>query len=257
MNKKTRISLFIITKNEEKHIARCIMSARNVVSEIVVVDSSSKDKTVEICRELGAQVFTRSFDGFTNQKNYALSKITSEWALSLDADETLSPELAEEIKKAVAADEYNGYELVRVNNFLGKRMYHSGIKNERLLRLVRKEKAKFKGGLVHEKLTVEGKIGRLKNVFTHHPYENIESYFEKFNRYTTLAARTMHNDGKHTSVCLLVLRMPFEFAKRYILQLGFLDGVRGLIWSANSAFYVFTKYMKLWYLEQTNGRKTK
>lgn len=254
MNKPVRISLFIIVKNEEHNIAKCIMSARNLVNEIIVVDSFSKDRTVERCKELGALVFQRKFDGFTAQKNFALSKVSNEWALSLDADETLSPQGISEIKKAISSDKYDGYTLVRVNNFLGKRMHHSGIKAEHILRLVRTKKAKFCGGLVHEKLTVDGTVGHLKEPFVHHPYESLEQYFEKFNHYTSLAARTLYQNKKHTSVCLLVLRMPFEFFKRYVLQLGFLDGIRGLIWSANSTFYVFVKYMKLWYLEQKNGR---
>lgn len=243
-----RISLFIIAKNEERNIAKCILSAREIVNEVVVVNGGSKDKTALICRDLGAVVYDRVFDGFTNQKNFALSKVTSEWALSLDADETLTPELAQEIKRAVQSDEFDGYELTRVNDFLGKRMRHSGIKAEHILRLVRTKKAEFRGGLVHEKLHVDGKTARLKNVFTHHPYDDMESYFEKFNRYTTLAARTQFEKGKRVSVALLVLRMPFEFLRRYVLKAGFLDGVRGLVWAAFSTFYVFVKYMKLWYL---------
>jgi len=251
---KQRISLFIIAKNEERNIAKCILSARGIVSEVVVVNSGSKDKTALVCRDLGAVVYDRAFDGFTNQKNFALSKVTSEWALSLDADETLTPELAQEIKRAVQSDEFDGYELTRVNDFLGKRMRHSGIKAEHILRLVRTKKAEFRGGLVHEKLHVNGKTARLNNVFTHHPYDDMESYFEKFNRYTTLAARTQFEKGKRVSVALLVLRMPFEFLRRYVLKAGFLDGVRGLAWAAFSMFYVFVKYMKLWYLWERKER---
>ncbi len=247
MNNK-RISLFIITRNEEQNIAKCILSAKHIVHEIIVVDSHSKDKTPLICRDLGAQVYDHAFEGFTAQKNFALSKVTSEWALSLDADETLTPELAEEIKQAVQNDKINGYELTRVNNFLGKRMHHSGIKAEKILRLVRTKDAEYRGGLVHEKLHVKGKTARLKHVFVHHPYNSIESYFDKFNKYTTLAAQTMFEKGKKVCLLRVLLTVPFEFARRYILKAGFLDGVRGLLWASFSAFYVFVKYMKLWYL---------
>lgn len=247
MNKQ-RISLFIIAKNEEKNIAKCILSARKIVNEIVVVDSRSTDKTALVCRDLGAVVYERTFDGFTAQKNFALSKVTSEWALSLDADETLTPELAEEIKQAVQNDAVNGYELTRVNDFLGERMRHSGIKAEHILRLVRTKKAQFRGGLVHEKLHADGKTARLKNVFVHHPYDTMESYFDKFNKYTTLAAQTMFEKGKKVCLLRVLLTVPFEFARRYLLKAGFLDGMRGLIWASYSSFYVFVKYMKLWYL---------
>ncbi|MBR4591922.1 MAG: glycosyltransferase family 2 protein [Elusimicrobiaceae bacterium] len=243
-----RISLFVITKNEEKNIASCILSAKPLVHEIIIVDSQSTDKTPKICRDLGAIVYDVPFESFTEQKNTALSKVTSQWALSLDADETLTPQLAEEIRQAVTHDKYDGYELPRVNDFLGKRMHHSGIKKEYILRLVRTQKARFEGGLVHEKLVVDGKTTRLKNVFIHHPYNDIESYFDKFNKYTTLAAQTLYNRGKRVCLLRVLATIPFEFGKRYFLKAGFLDGIRGLIWASFSSFYVFVKYMKLWYL---------
>ncbi len=250
-----RISLFIIAKNEEHNIAKCILSAKKIVNEIVVVNSQSTDKTAQICRELGAVVYDRAFDGFTAQKNFALSKVTSNWALSLDADETLTPELAEEIKRAVCDDKTDGYELTRVNDFLGERMRHSGMKAEHILRLVRTKKAKFKGGLVHEKLHVDGPTARLKNVFVHHPYNSIEQYFDKFNKYTPLAAQTMFEKGKKVCLLRVLLTVAFEFARRYVLKAGFLDGMRGLIWASFSCFYVFVKYMKLWYLWERKKNK--
>lgn len=252
---KKRISLFIIVKNEEKNITKCILSARKIVSEIIVVDSYSKDKTVSVCRDLGALVFQRPFDSFTNQKNFALSKTTGDWTLSLDADEALTPELAAEIQKAVEQEGYNAYELVRENSFWGKVMNHGGVRKESLVRLVRKDKGTFKGGLVHEQFVAVGKIGRLKNTFIHNSYPDIESYFAKFNHYTTLAARTMYDKGRHFSILAAALRIPFDFLKRYLFQLGFLDGFRGLMWAVFSAGYSFTKYAKLWQLEQRRGRK--
>ena len=250
MNETARLSLFVITKNEEKNIAKCILSARSIVNEIIVVDSFSQDKTALICRDLGAIVFEHKFENFTQQKNFALSKVSGNWALSLDADETLTPQLAEEIRQAIASHQYDGYQLPRVNNFWGKQMRHSGLNKEFLLRLVRTKKAKFTGGHVHEQLTVTGKVGRLKNVFEHHPYDTIESYLQKFNHYTTLAAKTMHQDGKHFHLIPAVLRLPFDFVKRYFFQLGFMDGFRGFVWAVFGAFYSFVKYTKLWLLER-------
>lgn len=252
---KPRISLFIITKNEEANIAKCILSARSLVNEIVIVDSFSTDKTVQICRDLGAVVYENKFEGFTKQKNFALKQVSSPWALSLDADETLTPELAEEIRRATESDRYDGYELPRVNAFLGKRMYHGGLKREYILRLVRMEKAVYKGGLVHERLCVQGNTSRLSNVFVHHSYNDIETYFEKFNKYTSLAAKTMYDNGRKCHLLGVLLTVPFEFARRYILRAGFLDGLRGFIWAAFSAFYVFVKYMKLWFLWERRETK--
>ena len=131
------ISLFIIAKNEAHHLEACIQSAKGLVAEIIVVDSQSTDTTISVARELGAKVFEHPFESFTEQKNFALSKVTTPWALSLDADETLTPQLAEEIRQAVTNPAFDGYELPRTNNFLGKRMKHSGLKEEYILRLVR------------------------------------------------------------------------------------------------------------------------
>lgn len=247
-----KISLFIIAKNEADKIAACIESAKSLVSDIVVVDSGSTDNTASVCRQLGARVYDHAFEGFTQQKNFALSQVNTEWALSLDADETLTPELAEEIRQAVQTPDIDGYELPRINDFLGKRMTHGGLKKEYILRLARTNKAKYEGGLVHEKLVVTGATRKLNNVFVHYSYPTIESYFEKFNKYTTLAAQTMYQNGKKFHLVKVLLTIPFEFFRRYILKAGFLDGLRGLVWASFSAFYVFVKYIKLWYLWERN-----
>ena len=245
-----RISLFVITRNEEAKIGRCIASAKDLVSEVIVVDAYSKDRTLEIAAKAGAQVFRRAFDGFTTQKNFALSKVSSPWALNLDADETLSPELKEQIRTALKDTSHSGFNIAFSNYFLGKRMKHSGLNHEYHIRLVRTNKAHYEGGLVHEGLKVKGTIGTLKAPIRHYSYDTIESYFRKFNKYTSLAAQQMHKNGRRFSLLFVLITIPFEFIKRYILKLGFLDGLRGFLWSSFSAFYVFVKYMKLWALSQ-------
>ena len=245
-----RISLFIIAKNEAHRIAACIASAKDVVSEVVVIDSNSTDNTANLCKELGAQVFSREFDGFANQKNFALSKVTNEWALNLDADERLSPTLKEEILQAVQNPQIAGYHLPFCNYFLGKKMHFSGLNNEKHLRLVRTSKSHYVGGLVHESLKVEGTLSTLKNPVNHFSYNTIEDYFAKFNKYTSLAAKQLHQNGRHFNLLRVLFTLPFEFGKRYILKLGFLDGVRGLFWASFSTYYVYVKYAKLWQLEQ-------
>ena len=245
-----RISLFIIAKNEAHRIAACIASAREVANEIVVIDGNSTDNTAQICKELGAQVYTREFDGFANQKNFALSKVIGEWALNLDADERLSPALKDEILQAVKNPQIAGYYLPFCNYFLGQKMRFSGLNKEKHLRLVRTQKAHYVGGLVHEGLKVNGPLSTLKNPVNHFSYNTIEDYFTKFNKYTTLAAKQLHQNGRHFSWGRVIFTLPFEFIKRYILKLGFLDGARGLFWASFSTYYVYVKYAKLWQLEQ-------
>ena len=157
----TQITLFIIARNEADKIAKCLSSAKDTVDEIVLVDDSTDD-TAAIAKQFGARVYTHPFEGFTAQKNFALSQVKTPWALSLDADEVLTPELAQEIRQAVQNTAYDGFELTRVNCFLGQRMLHGGLKKEHILRLVRTEKARYEGGLVHEKLCVQGPTARLK-----------------------------------------------------------------------------------------------
>ncbi len=250
MTQQPRITLFIIAKNEAHRIAACIASAKDIVNEIVVIDAFSSDKTANICRSLGAIVYKRKFDGFTNQKNFALSKVNGDWALNLDADERLSPALKKEIKHAVQNPKYAGYFIAFSNYFLGKKMRFSGLNKEKHLRLVRTQGAKYTGGLVHEGLEVSGKVGMLKNPINHYSYDSIETYFNKFNRYTSLAARQMYQNGKKFCLLNVLATLPFEFVKRYLLKLGILDGMRGLLWASFSTFYVYVKYAKLWQLEK-------
>ena len=250
MLKRPRITLFIIAKNEERRISACIVSARDVVNEIIVIDAYSSDKTSQICKSLGAVVYKRKFDGFTNQKNFALSKVNGEWALNLDADERLSPALKQEILRAIQDPKPAGYFIPFCNYFLNKKMRFSGLNKEKHLRLVRTQQAKYVGGLVHEGLKVNGPLGTLKNPINHFSYDTLDAYFAKFNRYTTLAARQMHQNGKKFCLVSVLFTLPFEFAKRYFLKLGILDGMRGFLWASFSTFYVFVKYAKLWQLEQ-------
>lgn len=240
------ISLVMIVKNEEKNLAKCLNSVENLVDEIVIVDSGSTDKTIEIAKTFGAKIFKREFDSFSNQKNYALSIATNEWVLHLDADEVLSKELVEEIKFVIINTKLDGFYLIRTNFFLGKQMKYSGINKEYRLRLAKKSVSKYVGGIIHEELIVNGKVGKLKNIMIHNSYPTISSYFNKLEQYTTLGAKKLLETNKKAKVIDIVFKPPFEFIKRYILKCGFLDGIRGFIWAVLYAFYTFIKYIKLW-----------
>lgn len=247
------LSLFIITKNEGDKIADCIESAKNICDEIIVCDSNSTDDTVQIAKKLGAKVIQHEFIGFADQKNYALSQCTGDWVLSLDADEVLTKELAEEISKIPDDSEFSGFEIHRANYFLGKRMNFSGLDNEYILRLIKNGSGQYKNVLVHEGLEITGKTKRLKNEMLHYSYSDLDNYFNKFNKYTSLAARDLIEKGRKFSFLGTIFRLPFEFMKRYFLELGFLDGMRGFIWASCSTFYVFVKYIKLWDLQKEDN----
>ncbi len=245
-NMKNNLSVFLITKQEGKNLDKCLASVPNIADEIIIVDSGSTDNTLEIAKKYGAKIFHKDFVSFTEQKNFALSKCSCTWALNLDGDEYLTPALASEIKRTLdKTTDFDGYFLIRNNIFLGRKMKHSGIARESRLRLVKTKKAKYVGGLVHEELIVEGKTSTLKNTFMHNTYTSIEQYFEKFNRYSTLAAMTMQQKHKKFNIFHL-LRAPFEFIKIYFFRLGFLDGLQGFLWALFNAWYKVVKYTKLW-----------
>lgn len=242
------ISLVMITKNEEKNITKSLESVKDLVNEIIVVDSGSSDNTISIAQSFGAKVSKRTFDSFSNQKNYALSLASNEWVLHLDADEVLSNELVNEIKQLINNTNCSGFMLARTNFFLGRQMKYSGLDKEYRLRLAKKSLSKYIGGIIHEELIVEGEVKKLKNVFYHYTCETLKNYFSKFEQYTTFGAIKMLEKNKKARTIDIIFRPPLEFMKRYILKFGFLDGFQGFVWAAFGAFYTFVKYIKLWEL---------
>ncbi len=244
-----KISLVMITKNEEKNISKSLESVKDLVNEIIIVDSGSTDNTNKIAQSYGAKIFKRQFDSFSNQKNYALSLAMNEWVLHLDADEVLSNELREEIRNIMENNtEYDGFILVRTNFFLGRQMKHSGLDKEERLRLAKKSLSKYVGGCVHERLEVNGNISKLKNVFYHYTYPDLNGYFNKLELYTTFGAIKMVNENRKATIIDIIFRPPIEFIKRYVLKLGFLDGFEGFVWAILGSYYSFIKYIKLYLL---------
>jgi len=246
-----KISLVMITKNEEKNIAKSLESVKGLVNEIIIVDSGSTDNTNKIAQSYGAKIFKRQFDSFLNQKNYALSLAMNEWVLHLDADEVLSNELREEIRNIMENNtEYDGFILVRTNFFLGRQMKYSGLNKEERLRFAKKSLSKYVGGCVHERLEVNGNIGKLKNVFYHNSYPDLDNCLKKIDTYTSLAAIEKYQSKKNFYITDILLRPIIVFIKIYFFKLGFLDKMEGFIWAAISSYTTFIKYLKFYLLKK-------
>lgn len=253
MNKK--LSLFVITKNSAATLEASLQSVQGLVNEIIVVDSFSTDNTQEIAQKYGAQFYQKEFVNFQDQKQFALDKCSCEWVLNLDSDEQLSPGLKKEIAEIINNPvKEKLFFIPEQVTFLGREMKYSGLTGKFHERLAYREGTKYSGGEVHEKLINEGPKKYLKNPFYHTPYNSIEQYFDKFNRYTTLGAEKEFKSGKKFNFFYL-LRQPVDFIKIYIFRRAFLDGIQGFLWAWFSSTYPTVKYAKLWLLEQKNKGK--
>ena len=248
-----RLSVTIITKNEEANIRRTLESV-HWVDEIVVLDSGSTDQTVHICREFTDKVFHQAWLGYGQQKNAAIDRASGDWVLSLDADEPIEAALSEEIRAIVASPAAkDGYRIPRKTFFLGKWVRHGGWYPDYNLRLFRKGAGRFSERVVHEAVTVEGTVGRTRHAILHHAYPDLESYLGSINKYSTLAVDNMTDSGItpfKTSWVNLLFRPLFTFLQKYVFRLGFLDGKHGLVLNLFHASYVFTKYAKAWERQQ-------
>jgi glycosyltransferase involved in cell wall biosynthesis len=252
---KPRLSVAIITFNEEANIRRTLESVK-FADEIVVVDSGSTDKTSDIAREFGAKVFVETWKGFAAQKNSALAKCTGEWILSLDADEEVSLELATEIvSKVNASPPTSGFSVPRRNMFLGRWIRHGGFYPDRKVRLIRNGRGRFQERAVHETIELQGLSGKLRSPITHQAYPTLSGYIEHMNRYSSLAAQmTIEKKSMGFSFINIVLRPKLTFFYNYFLRLGFVDGKEGLLLHLYHSVYVSWKYAKAWELSRTNKK---
>jgi glycosyltransferase involved in cell wall biosynthesis len=252
-----KLSVITLALNEEHNIGECLETVK-WADEIIVVDSGSTDRTVEIARRYTVKVLTVEWKGYGATKNYALKQTTGDWILWLDADERVPSALATEIQEVLrnGSPSYDGYSIARRAYFLGRWIKHCGWYPGRVTRLFRKEKSSFTESNVHEQIIVDGKIGALSNDLLHFTDPDLHHYFQKFNRYTTLAAQDLLNAGKKFFLYDLLIRPPFLFFKMYVLRAGFLDGMQGFVLCVVSSLYVFTKYAKLWHTaNQGNERR--
>ncbi len=252
-NNTSAISLVMIARNEAHDLPNCLASVKGLVDDIVLVDNNSTDDTVKIAKQFGVKVEQRKFDGFANQKNHAINMAKNNWILHLDPDEQITPELKQEISNIFPNTIYSAFDIPYQNIFLGKKMRFGSFLGEKHIRLFKKSASKFGGGLIHEGIRVNGEVGILKNKIIHNSYPNLEEYFKKFNEYTTLSAQKAYDEGKKFNI-LKLFAFPLNFLKLYILKLGILDGVKGLIWATISSCYGFVKYSKLYQIEKENKK---
>jgi glycosyltransferase involved in cell wall biosynthesis len=239
-----KITATIITCNEERNVARAIESLR-CCDEILIVDSGSVDRTVELATNLGARVVEANWRGYAAQKNWAAEQASNEWILSLDADEALSEALEAEIwnlkKSGPRAD---GYTMPRLARYLGRWIYHSGWYPDRKVRLYDRRKAKWYGEFVHESVKCEGKLAHLESNILHYTCDSLSEHLKTLDRYTTLAAQELAANKVRVPLWSLILDPPWKFLKSYVLHRGFQDGLEGLIICYMSSFYTFLKYSK-------------
>lgn len=238
------LSVIIITKNEEANIRACLESVA-WADEIVVIDSGSQDSTVDICRELGATISVRDWPGFGAQKNRALSAAKSDWVLSLDADERVTPELQEQLIQAMQDETRSGYFIPRLSQFCGKFIRHCGWYPDYVLRLFKRTQGRFTDDLVHESVLVKGNTAKLSTPLLHYSYLNVADVYRKTEQYSTAAAQQMRDRGKSATALDAPLRAAWAFLRTYVLRLGFLDGMAGMNVSRMNARTTYLKYKKL------------
>jgi glycosyltransferase involved in cell wall biosynthesis len=249
---REKISACITAGNEEEKIAACLESVR-WADEIVVVDSFSTDRTVEICRRYTDRVYQHEWLGYIGQKNLAKDLAQGPWVLFLDADEVISPDLRDEVLDEMTSGrsaEVAGYEFPRMVKYLGRWIRHGDWYPDVKLRLFRKDFGRCGGEEPHDRIIVEGSVKRLNSPLHHFTYTDVSDQVGTVNRFSTITAVGHHKRGRHFRYTDLWFRPAFRFFRGYILKRGFLDGLPGLVIAVTTAYGVFIKYAKLWELER-------
>lgn len=247
----TPLSAVVIAFNEADRIADCLDSLA-FCDELIVVDSFSTDATVAIATAHGARVVQRAFDGYRSQKTFAVSLATHDWVLSLDADERVDDALRASIEteRASGFQGVAGYRFARMSEYFGRFLRHGNAYPDRVLRLFDRRHGGWRGTReVHEAITVDGPERRLDGHLLHHPYRDFMQMLGKTQRYARMMAEYEHARGKRMRLHRLVLSPPWRFVRGYVLRLGFLDGMPGLVYAYVRANYVRQKAMMLWMLQ--------
>jgi glycosyltransferase involved in cell wall biosynthesis len=242
------VTATIITFNEAANIEAALQSL-SWADEIIVVDSESTDRTTEIARKFTSKVIVRPWPGYIAQKNFAADQASHDWIFSLDADERVTPELAAEIKSVIAkGTAAAGYRMPRVTFHLGRWMRSTDWYPDYQLRLYDRRRARWAGKYVHESVKADGPVEYLRNELQHFAYRDVAHHLETMDRYTTLAAKQMFEEGRRAGFFHVLVHPPAAFFRNYVLRGGFRDGKAGLIVSAMNARYVRLKFAKLWEL---------
>jgi glycosyltransferase involved in cell wall biosynthesis len=250
---RARLSAVLITRNAAALLDACLESIA-FADEIVVVDSASSDATVQIARKRGARVVQKEWLGFGRQKQYAVEQAANDWVLCLDADERVSPELAASIQAALAAPAATIYMMPRRNRFLGRWLSHGEGYPDWSPRLFNRMNARWSDDLVHEKVLFAVTPGTLEGDLMHDSADDLATYLERQNRYTTLAARQAFEQGRSAGVLHLLFSPVVRFIKFYLMRLGFLDGLPGLLHISIGCVNSYMKYAKLIELRRAESR---
>ncbi|OGD92746.1 hypothetical protein A2697_01115 [Candidatus Curtissbacteria bacterium RIFCSPHIGHO2_01_FULL_41_44] len=244
-----KLSVVISAYNEEKMIEDCLSSVKDLADEIIFVDNSSTDKTPQIAKKYTDKIFTRVNDPvmLNRNKNYGFSKAAGDWILSLDADERLTPELSAEIRKKIDVNQYSGYEISRKNIIFGKWIKHSIWWPDYNLRLFKKGKGKFPEKHVHEKIKVDGEVGKLENSMIHYNYQTVSQFINKLNKtYTESETENFLKSGKSINWYDAIRWPTSDFVKTFFAECGYKDGLHGLVLSLFQAFYALVFFAKVW-----------
>lgn len=246
-----KLSVIIITYNEEANITDCIESVK-WADEIIVVDSNSTDKTTELAKKYTEKIYPVSNSSYSQSKNFGLDKACNDWILSIDADERVTEELKNEICTAINnKDNINAFYLNRKSFFINKFIKHCGWYPDFILRLFNQSAGiRFNESKVHEKAEYRGKTGKLKSNLLHYTDLTFEHYWNKMNKYTSISAEELYNKKRKANIIDIIFRPAFAFFKMYFLKLGILDGYMGMILCILSSVHVFVKYTKLYYLNK-------
>ena len=243
---RRRLSAAIITKDEEANIERCL-EALGFVDEIVIVDSGSTDRTLEICERYNCRIVRAEWGGYGKNKQLAVDSADNDWVLSIDADEEVTPELAREIEEVLSQDSVlSGYRIRWLSCYLGRWIRHSGWNRKYKTKLFDRTKGGYTGDLLHETVKLTGETGRLRNVLKHYTYPDLETVVRKAHMYADMAAEEMYAAGKRSSIPNAYMHALWTYVKTLVFNLGFMDGWVGHALATNTAYAVFLKYLKLW-----------
>ncbi len=250
------LSVILITRNEEANLDDCLASLEGIAQQIVVVDTNSSDRTLEIAQSHGATISQPcDWPGFGPQKNRALDLATEDWVLSLDADERLTPALKSEILTAIHHSAHiDCFAIPRLSWYCGRFIRHSGWSPDYVDRLFKRGTARFSDDLVHERLISNGQVAKLKNPMLHYSFMNYSQVLQKLNRYSTASAEQAFAKGKTSSPLKAVLHGAWAFFRTYILRAGFLDGPQGFALAISNGQGTYYRYMKLWHLNREAGK---